>query len=209
MNRPLRYTLLTDGSSDAALKHPVNWTLQQSNVGSFVAQWADLRLHRSMPKVLTERMKIAVDEYPCDLLLVHRDSEGDSLAERVREIEEELQRADLHVRAVCLVPVRKTEAWLLHDEAAIRMAAGNPTGKAPISLPHFLRVEDEPDPKAVLRRLLLDASEARGRRLKRKERDFPLMRLRVAELIEDWEPLRRLLAFQEFEASLKNALDAL
>jgi hypothetical protein len=206
MSRPLRYTLLSDGSSDALLKFPVNWALRQADVSSFVDQWADLRLLRSVPRRLRDRVEVAVERVPCDILVVHRDSESKAIAARVREIEEEIRRTRADVMAVCLVPVRMTEAWLLHDESAIRMAAGNPAGTIPIALPPVSTLESEPNPKSLLRQALLDASQAKGRRRDRKARDFPSMRFRVAELIGDWTPLRGLPAFQLFEASLGDAV---
>lgn len=209
MGKSLTYTLLSDGTSDATLKFPVNWTLRQFGVKSFVDQWADLRLHPSESRRLRDKLRVVQEDYPCDLLVVHRDSERKSLAARLDEIKRELLRAAVEVRAVCLVPVRMTEAWLLHDEQAIRRAAGNPGGRAPITLPVVSAVERESNPKMVLRRALLDASEARGRRRKQKARDFALMRFRVAELITDWAPLRRLPAFNQFEDMLRSALDSL
>jgi len=67
---------------------------------------------------------------------------------------------------VCVVPVRMSEAWLLLDEFAIRQAAGNPNGAMPLDLPPAERVEEIPNPKAVLRDILRTASGLNRRRLK-------------------------------------------
>jgi hypothetical protein len=90
------------------------------------------------------------------------------------------------------------EAWLLTDASALRRAAGNPNGRHPLSLPRPQEIEDLPDPKTLLRDLLLDASGLRGRR----RRSSSVNLHRVAELTEGFEALRRLPAFQAMEAEL-------
>jgi len=110
-------------------------------------------------------------------------------------------------KIVFIVPVRMTEAWILHDEGAIRAAAGKPLGGVSLELPSLRRVEEVADPKMVLRDALLAASEAKERRRRRKLRDFGRMRHRVAELIEDYEPLRGLDAFRRLELELRRVLD--
>jgi hypothetical protein len=99
------------------------------------------------------------------------------------------------------------EAWMLIDENAIRAAAGNPTGSIALAMPRLQRLEDLPDPKSVLRELLRKASELIGRRLKKFSATAGAHR--VAELIDDWRPLRRLAAFAEFERELDQVLAAL
>jgi hypothetical protein len=93
-----------------------------------------------------------------------------------------------------------TEAWLLIDEEALRRAAGNPNGRTPLKLPSITQLENIPNPKDELHRLLKDASELTGRRL----RQFNVQERarRLADLIEDFSPLRKLSAFQELEAAV-------
>jgi len=107
---------------------------------------------------------------------------------------------------VKIVPVRMTEAWLLHDEAAIRSAAGNPNGTVPLDLPRGSRAEQEIDPKARLHEAILAASGLAGRRRARLKSRVRDRSRRVADLIENYEPLRRLRAFQAFEEDLRDAL---
>lgn len=142
--------------------------------------------------------------FPAELLLVHRDSEGESLDERLDEIQQALSRTEQ--RYVAVVPVRMTEAWLLHDEAAIRRASGNPNGTKRLQLPAIRRVEREADPKQVLRAALLDASELSGLRRHKKDRDFATMRVRTAELISDFAPLEACAAFATFLSALQTSL---
>lgn len=108
------------------------------------------------------------------------------------------------VPAVCVVPVRMQEAWLLCDEAALRAAAGNPHGKEILELPPVVQLESLPDPKRLLHDLLRQASGLGAKRRKR----FPVQERthRLADLIEDFSPLRTLPAFARLEADLVSVL---
>lgn len=197
----LRYTLLTDGSSDQALLPILTWLIREIGFdGSLQPAWADLGRLPRPPKTLSDRMKTGVALYPCELLFVHRDAERVPYADRKAEIERAVATAKLDVPAVCVVPVRMQEAWLLINERAIRRAAGNPAGRVPLLLPALKDLEALPDPKNALYDLLKAASELRGRRLG-KLRESALAR-RVAELIDDFSQLRALPAFQYLEADL-------
>ena len=142
---------------------------------------------------------MALELYPCDLLFVHRDAERESREVRAGEIQGSLRRFPGHP-AVCVVPVRMQEAWLLFDEPALRLAADNPHGRMPLALPSLDRLEEAADPKEMLYGLLLLAS---GLRPGRRRRFRPEARVhRIAELIEDFSPLRNLPAFQALEDEL-------
>ncbi|MEC4817493.1 MAG: hypothetical protein SAK29_30120 [Scytonema sp. PMC 1069.18] len=96
------------------------------------------------------------------------------------------------------------EAWLLFDEVALRSAAGNPRGRQPIKIPAIATIEQLSDPKDVLHKLLREASGLTGRKLKQfsvHERVH-----RVAELIEDFSPLKALPAFQLMDAEIKQVI---
>ena len=137
------------------------------------------------------------------MLFVHRDAEHNTRDRRVFEIERAAEEARASVRYLPLVPVRMTEAWLLIDASAIRRAADNPNGKVSLDLPLTAKLEQVPDPKKVLDRALVVASEKSGRRLKRFERDLSFRRQRVAALIDDFSPLRELDAFRAFEKATR------
>lgn len=200
----LTYTLLGDGSSDRVLDHPVRWALASMGVGIELGQWADLRHKTPKPSTMAERARAALELYPAPLLLVHRDAERDAHAQRLAEITTALEGAT--GRYVAIVPVRMTEAWLLHDEAAIRRASGNPSGTVSLRLPAVSDLENVVDPKTMLETALLDASELGGRRRQKRRKEFPQMRARTAELIADYSPLRELPAFSAFLSSLRAAL---
>jgi hypothetical protein len=209
--RELRYTLLSDGSSDRALMPLLTWLLRQYLTADVAIQpaWADLfRLPRP-PRDLSERILVALDLYPCDLLWVHRDAEREPREKRVEEIRKAVTQAACRADAtlVCVVPVRMQEAWLLINEAAIRRAAGNPNGRNSLALPRSRDLEDLPDPKDMLHELLREASGLQGRR--RARFSAPGNAWRVAEFIEDFTPLRILPAFRALEDELAQALRAI
>ena len=203
----LRSTLLSDGSSDRALIPILNWLLQSkvTQLSLPGTQWADFGYRRIKPQNLAERVRCAAEDYPCDLLFVHRDAEGQNQDDRRNEILRAVREAGINPPAICVIPVRMTEAWLLLDEEAIRLASGNPRGRRPLDLPARVSIERVVDPKEVLFQALRIASEQTGRRLSNlrvEER-----RHRVAELM-DYVLLRRLPAFQNLEVELNAALRA-
>ena len=203
----LRYTLVSDGSSDRALLPILSWLLRQHRVMCLIQpEWADLRWLQNPPKDLSSKIEQSLYYYPCNLLFVHRDAEKRagklSYTQRKAEIINALAHINLaHTPSICVVPVRMTEAWLLINEAALRRAAGNANGQKPLGLPNLLMLEQHSDPKQLLYDLLKDASELTGRRL----RNFPVNQsaLLVAEYIDDFSLLRNLPAFRSLEADLK------
>lgn len=207
--KTLTFTLVTDGSSDAILSPILTWLLRVNGVTMAVRdQWADTRrVNLSRAPTLTDRLRVALDLYPCDLLCVHRDAEREPRERRVAEIQQALEYLPAErakPQAVCVVPVRMTEAWLLFDEAAIKQAAGNRRSQEHLPLPPLKSLEEVPDPKAVLHECLRRASGLRGRRLDR----FPVHQRvrRVAELIDDFSPLRALPAFQALEQDMQRII---
>ena len=202
----LRYTLLSDGSSDRALVPVLNWLLQSHlNHCATQPQWADLRsFDKSLRDTFKKRIKLSLELYPCELLFIHRDAERDAHETRIDEIQTAIAQAIISVPTICVVPVRMTEAWLLFDIVALRKAASNPNGSIELQLPDIGRLEYEPDPKNVLHEILRQASGLRSGRL----RSFSVSDRthRVSELINDFSPLRILPAFAALESELKNII---
>jgi hypothetical protein len=200
----IRYTLISDGPSDCALIPILTWVLREKgNVTWVQPEWADLGRLPSPPKNLRDRILLAIDLFPCDLLFVHRDAERQEPKRRCEEIHSAIQEAasqGFRTPAVCVVPVQMTEAWLLFDEVAIRFAAGNPNGKNPLNLPELSKIEQILSPKNILFQVLCEASGLTARRLKKFNRAGA--RIRVTELITDFSPLRALCAFQELEKKI-------
>ena len=200
-------TLLTDGSSDTVLLPILRWLLDRITTQSFELRWADLRGLSRPPRELRDRIATAIRLYPCDVIFVHRDAEGTAIEMKRQEISLAHAAASVDAKHVGVVPVRMQEAWLLHDEASLREAAGRPSGDEPLGLPPFGRIESIPDPKLVLHAALKSASGASGRRLKSFRPSQAAHRL--AELISDWSPLVALPAFQQLERDTRATLTSL
>ena len=202
----LHFTLLGEGTSDQALIPILVWLLRQ-HCGSMPVQpeFADLRRLRWPPSKLPERIRRSVELYPCDLLFVHRDAEGESVDTRVREIRDALQQSGLATLppTIPVVPARMQEAWLLIDEVALRQAAGNPNGRQSLRIPNVQKLEELSDPKETLHTLLREASDLQGRRLKRFNRDLGRRAQQVAKEIDDFRPLRELTAFRWLEGEVE------
>jgi len=194
-------TLVTDGTSDVVLVRILEWLIARLTTAEIEIRWADLRGLPERPRGLGERIVVATRLYPCHILFVHRDAEHQDPEFRYTEVRVANTTGLGHV---CIVPVRMQEAWLLHNEAAMREAAGRPSGTNPLDLPVAARWERLPDPKATLYNALRTASGATGRRAKR----FKPARAahRLADLITDWSPLRLLAAFARLEADTRTAL---
>jgi hypothetical protein len=200
----LRYTLVSDGPTDANLIPILNWSLKQTGgVALPEGRHAEFWRLPCPPKDLAERLTRAVELYPCEVLFVHRDAENQPVESRAAEITKAFQAVAgrLGQPAVAVVPVRMLEAWLCFDEKAIRNAAGNPNGKAPLNLPSLKRVESRPDPKQELQQALRAACELSGRRLKKF--DTAAAFWRIVDCIDDFSPLRELAAFRALEDSVQ------
>lgn len=198
----ITYTLIADGTSDRVLANIIDWVIRTNHPElNFFQNFApSSQLGKGN---LAEKVRRALGLYPCDILFVHRDSElADGYQARVDEISE--ATGTLDVACVPIVPVRMTEAWLLFSEKAIRTAAGNPNGRLGLNLPNLRNADRIPDPKEILFQKLRDATELSARRLSRfSETDA---RARVAEVIEDFSPLRVLNSFQSFERDTNAAI---
>ncbi|MBX3001888.1 MAG: hypothetical protein KF893_25405 [Caldilineaceae bacterium] len=204
--KELYYTLLSDGSSDRALLPILTWVLAQHLPATAIqAVWADLGRLPRPPKDLSSRIETAIALYPCDILFVHRDAERDSPEHRYKEIQE-ASPVHLAQTIICVVPIRMLEAWLLLDLVALRTAAGNPNGVAPLSLPVVEQIESLPDPKSVLFDLLRTASDLPRNR--RNRLPFHKLVHRVAALINDFSPLRGLAAFRRLEQDVMSQVQS-
>jgi len=200
------FTLLSDGSSERALLPLLRALLEDQLPGiALEDQWADLRRLPNPPKSLSDRISTAIELYPCAILFVHRDAEGQGWQQRRSEIEQAVKAAtsngvDLPT-VVCTIPVRMLEAWLLVDEPAIRRAAGNPNGQEPLEIPKLDHLESIPDPKSLLFDALRTASGLSGVRRKR----FPVHARvhRIADFVTDLTRLRQLDSFKRTEEQLR------
>ena len=84
----LKFTLLTDGSSDQVLIRHLEWLVHRhlARTTTVQSEWADLRTLREKPSHLAERIQRAIELYPCDVLFVHRDAAKQEPQRRYDEI---------------------------------------------------------------------------------------------------------------------------
>jgi Domain of unknown function (DUF4276) len=192
----IEYLLIGDGPTDRALLPIIRWAMRRAHPsGTFAAPTFLSRNARPVDHAVAQAR-----DYQPNIVFVHRDAERETREQRLQEVP--------HAHDVVpVIPVRMTEAWLLIDERAIRTAAGNPNGTSALDLPPRRRLEAMPDPKAALKALLADASGLGQRRRARFDRADAIQRL--AEIIEDYSPLRDLPAFQAFYADLVDGLEAI
>jgi hypothetical protein len=204
-----KFTLIADGRTDDALTPILKWLLIKLGVKVAIEpQLPILGNLRTPPKTLQDKIAIALDVFSCDILFVHRDAESNENPIKTRT--KEIRKAEKLVKKslppiVCVIPIKMIESWLLFNEKAIRTVVGNPNGRKDFSLPKISEIEKIADPKGRLEKLLIDASfpNRRGKRVNIP----PNYCVRIAEEIDDFEPLRNLSAFQELEKELKNTLN--
>lgn len=200
--KPLKYTLIADGPTDQTLLYVLDWLLRQHDMTP-ERQFFDPRKMYRPPTTLAEKICAAQDQFPCEVLFIHRDAETSSSDVRRGEIAAAIRSVDTPPH-VCVIPVRMTEAWFLFDQVALRRAAGKPNGTASLCLPRCQDVESHPDPKNTLVKALRQASGLTGRGLRKFNENAA--RYRLAELIQDFTPLRTLTAFQRLEQDIVQLL---
>jgi hypothetical protein len=205
------FVLLSDGSSDRCLIPILKWLLRRHFVDIPInGEWADVSRSLQSRNTLASRIRLAVELYQPNILFVHRDAEAQDPQLRYDEVGGAISRigSSIPIQAyVCVVPVRMTEAWLLFDMQALKIAAGNPNCRTSIQLPPLSSVESLSDPKQMLAEILVQASELHGRHLKR----FKPNRCRhlISENIEDFSPLFDLQAFQRLNRDIMNLVDSI
>jgi hypothetical protein len=201
----LRYTLVSDGGSDRALIPILTWILTVNGIECAIQHnWADLRSLPTKVKGLPERIEKSYDLYPCDILFIHRDAEKVPPESRKAEIDKAIRNVNINrdkLPYICVIPVKMTEAWLLIEDDAIKIAAGNPGKRERLALPRMYDLETLTDPKKILHDFLKEACGLKGRRL----REYIPSRnaSRVSEFIADFSPLRQLPAFRNLEKEIK------
>jgi hypothetical protein len=199
----VKYTLVTEGPTDQALIHIINWLFkaQQSDL-AVNFEWADPALLPTKTRTLADKIRYGLKFFPCDVLFVHRDSDDEQPTKRQSEIEEAISSIKgINRPHICVVPIRTTEAWFLFDEKAIRDYVGNPDGKADLNLPKLSAIEEVSRPKIKLSEAFEFASKSKGRRKKSCDNTASLVALALS--IENYAPLRVLPAFKKLEDDIK------
>lgn len=205
----IRATLLCDGPSDSVLERILSqlWRERIDGIALDIT-FADTRRMESKRGVFSERIHETLQKYPCEVLFLHRDAENQSAEDRKQQMESALGEVSPSamdgIFPVYVIPVRMTEAWLLIDEQAIRLAAEFPQGTHDIGMPALKTLESLPDPKTTLHGLIVEASLRTGRHRARLVKKKAQKVQEVASYIQDFSPLRQLSAFQALEAQIEN-----
>jgi len=195
-------TLISDGPSDAYLVNPIKWLLTHLGFEADIT-WANPMTMGCGSTDLFCKVQRAVFFYEADVYFIHRDSENQDYLHRDLEIESVISRVGEVGKHIKVVPVRMSEAWFLHDQAAIRTASGNPRGTVSLNLPALRNMEQNINPKNLLEHALLVATELTGRRLQKKKLELSRMKYRVSELIVDFSPLEVLPAFTRLKNQIR------
>ncbi|MCW5908790.1 MAG: hypothetical protein KIS94_13085 [Chitinophagales bacterium] len=201
--KTLNYVLISDGSSDKALLSIIDFTLARFHPDTiFSGDRAELSFFNPQPKTLVEKINNTLFYYEPDIIFIHRDAEKETLQQRDLEIQNAIENVQ-NFTYIKIIPIRMTEAWLLTNESAIRIAAENPNGRVKLALPQISKIESLSDPKQTLRNLIIEASELKGRRLQKLKRSLSAAIHLVAEHTEDFSKLDQLSAYKHFEEQIK------
>lgn len=199
----LRFLLVCEGSSDAALIHHISRLLLQNGHSDPQGQsWTRSGL-------LTEKIREGLQfSGLCDLLLVRRDADSNietpsaGPERRRQEISSAVINSGFQGPWAPIVPVQTTESWLLLDEPAIREIAGRRAGVSSLELPVLNRIEDVTNPKDKLWKALISASGLSGRHLRRFERDMPALRHQLLQDLPVDGPLEQVPSWLRFRDDL-------
>ncbi|MFC8044393.1 hypothetical protein [Nocardia sp. NPDC057353] len=187
-----------EGTSDLPLADIIETLFLEKGVEIRLTK-PDFRILAGVPKDVESRITagLALLGFDPDIIVVHRDADGDGWERRKKEIRTAVNHAAPQIPCVVsVIPVRMTEAWLLLDETAIRRVAGKPSGKASLNLPGPKKIESEPDPKQLLKMCLLEASECTGRRRERVAKRFNEHRRQLLERVGGSEGVKTLPSWQ-------------
>lgn len=205
----VRFALLSEGTSEWGLVPHLEALCVRAGAAEAIGTPADLRTLRRPPgKSTAARLGALVELMPeADFICVHRDADNVGVEPRRHEIEAAARQTG--ARVVPIIPVTMLEAWLLTDPDALFGAVGRPRGRARLDVPKVARLESIADPKALLKRLLAQASGASGRRLAQVNRDFSNNRAWLVEQIDIDGPITRLSAWRAMVADLTSVVQTL
>jgi hypothetical protein len=184
----IQFALIAEGEGDRPLVDILANLCRRVAGAEAVGLWANDALALLGPgKKLSAQVRAVMEFHGnLDLLFIHRDADSsdDSLARQ--HIDASIQEVASAVRAVAVVPIQETEAWLLTDADAIRMAAGNPHGRESLGLPAKLaHIESSARPKEILRQALVNAAKPGRQRQKisSNDKEFGRLRRRLLETL--------------------------
>lgn len=209
----LRALYLCEGSSDTGLRFHIEAIAVETGREIHVTVPDLDRLPTKPGHSVGDKLRAArqlspgADEY--DLVVIHRDSDGNPPQRRRDEIADAVAAVSPSLAHVPVIPVRMLEAWLILDPTAIREVAGNPNGRVSLGLPNPNRAERVADPKALLKQAIATASEEKGRRLNKLQARFSENRARLLQMLDREGPVKQLASWQSFRHDLSEALSSL
>ena len=203
--RSVSFAFLCEGSSDTGLITDLETLLMHFGAQE-VTGMPDTRkgtIPARLQQLLTEATEAGID-----MVFIHRDSDGPDREGREREIRRGVEESGFPHPFIPVIPVQETEAWLLLDEQAIRDVVAS-KGKQPLKLPKPNAIEGTRNPKEILQKALLSASETSGRRLKKKKNSFSRHRRVLMQRLDPFGAVRNLPSWQCLERDIKRALEQL
>lgn len=204
----LRVLFLGEGSSDSGITTHIKRIATENQFDIVITDPLVDQLPRPPKKTIAGRLRAIRDIGGVyDLVVIHRDADGDGRDARLAEIERAVREVMPGVTHAPVIPIRMTEAWLLIDEREIRLVAGNPNGRMALGLPKASKVESLPDPKAVLAEKLCLATGFNGRKLAKFKQRFPQHRRQLLERIDPNGPIADVPSWRDFNIDLRGALE--
>jgi Domain of unknown function (DUF4276) len=189
---------IAEGSSDMPIADIVERMFFDKGVSVYLRK-PDFGLLGRVPKDVQSRLKAGeeLSDGAVDFVVVHRDADNAGYEARREEIQGALQSLAGNPLCVPVIPIRMTEAWILLDEAAIRLTAGNPRGRTSLKLPRLHEIETCPNPKQLLAAALLEAADVSGRRRERLSKRFNQHRKQLLERLDTSGPVNQLSSWQK------------
>ncbi len=197
----ISFVLLCEGSSDEGLRAHLETLLIH-----FGAREATGMTDARKGPIATRLRQLLREGANLDMVFIHRDSDGPDRDGREREIRRGVEDSGFPHPHVPVIPVQETEAWLLLDEQAIRDVVACPKGKQPLKLPKPNAIEGIRNPKEILKKALLAASETGGRRLQKQKNGFNRHRGVLLQRLDPFGAVRGLPSWQCLERDIQRAL---
>ena len=200
--RSVSFAFLCEGSSDTGLIAHLETLLMHFGVQEATGM-PDTR-KGTIPARLRQ-LRAEGTEAGIDMVFIHRDSDDPDRKGREREIRRGVEESGFPHPFIPVIPVQETEAWLLLDEQAIRDVVAS-KGKQPLRLPKPNAIEGTRNPKEILQKALLAASETSGRRLKKEKNSFKHHRRVLLQRLDPFGAVRNLPSWQCLERDIRRAL---
>jgi len=203
----IRFLLIGEGSSDTALKFPLEDLCLRCGADEASGVAPDLRRYETSSLEVEDKIRSALQLEPeVDVIFVHRDADDEDPRPRLKEVKEAFRSLEPDTPWVPVIPVQSTEAWALVDEGAIRRAAENPNGTVSLEIPSPQEAESITDPKSRLFELLVTASEYSGRHLKKFKSRLHKRRYLLLERLDVRGPLSDIPAWTDLSTRLTDVI---